>query len=230
MASGKVLWTRNKNEDDEIWDDTEMIAAYDRAMSKIKAEMSRRDKQRSGETSANKEVQNAREWKQGDYCRCVYSGDNVTYEAKIKCIKGEHCTVHYIGYGNEECIQLSDLSPSEGKKARQVQQARARSAVHTSSSNHSPKHSPMDFPSLGSLKRSPHQHSWNHSPKSYPDMMRPQGILPPPPPVFDGSVRDDEALASMLMSWYMSGYHTGYYQAMMHSKTSSQHQGHHSYS
>lgn len=42
-------------------------------------------------------------------------------------------------------------------------------------------------------------------------------LLPPPmPPGFlrpnDGPPSDNEAMASMLMSWYMSGYHTGYYQ------------------
>ncbi|XP_076342060.1 uncharacterized protein LOC143242518 isoform X2 [Tachypleus tridentatus] len=30
----------------------------------------------------------------------------------------------------------------------------------------------------------------------------------PPFPLDDEGVTDDEALASMLMSWYMSGYHT----------------------
>lgn len=43
---------------------------------------------------------------------------------------------------------------------------------------------------------------------------------PPPPPMIstlmnnsknDKSVTTDEALHSMLLSWYMSGYHTGYY-------------------
>ena len=42
---------------------------------------------------------------------------------------------------------------------------------------------------------------------------------PPPSPFFMDTGNDslasseEDALASMLMSWYMSGYHTGYYQA-----------------
>ncbi|VDO70805.1 unnamed protein product [Onchocerca flexuosa] len=39
--------------------------------------------------------------------------------------------------------------------------------------------------------------------------------LAPPPPIAFSNLpvpNDDEALASMLMSWYMTGYHTGYYQ------------------
>lgn len=43
----------------------------------------------------------------------------------------------------------------------------------------------------------------------------PPSFVPPPPPAFEGSddiASDQEALYSMLISWYMSGYHTGYYQ------------------
>lgn len=35
-------------------------------------------------------------------------------------------------------------------------------------------------------------------------------MIPPPPPMSVDMV-DDEALGSMLISWYMSGYHTGFY-------------------
>lgn len=35
-------------------------------------------------------------------------------------------------------------------------------------------------------------------------------MIPPPPPM-SADVVDDEALGSMLISWYMSGYHTGFY-------------------
>lgn len=33
----------------------------------------------------------------------------------------------------------------------------------------------------------------------------------PPPPSMSPDMVDDEALGSVLISWYMSGYHTGYY-------------------
>uniref|UniRef100_A0A8D3DNH1 Tudor domain-containing protein n=1 Tax=Scophthalmus maximus TaxID=52904 RepID=A0A8D3DNH1_SCOMX len=48
-------------------------------------------------------------------------------------------------------------------------------------------------------------------PPSWPPMM-PFGppMIPPPPPM-SPDMMDDEALGSMLISWYMSGYHTGYY-------------------
>ncbi|XP_076342305.1 uncharacterized protein LOC143242717 isoform X2 [Tachypleus tridentatus] len=43
----------------------------------------------------------------------------------------------------------------------------------------------------------------------------------PPFPLDDDGVTDDEALASMLMSWYMSGYHTSNYQALRQMRTES---------
>ncbi|KAK7115889.1 survival motor neuron protein 1-like [Littorina saxatilis] len=44
----------------------------------------------------------------------------------------------------------------------------------------------------------------------------PFSMMPPPPPPMPGdNVSDEnEALCSMLLSWYMSGYHTGYYQGL----------------
>lgn len=50
------------------------------------------------------------------------------------------------------------------------------------------------------------------APPPWPPMM-PCGppMIPPPPPPMSADMEDDEALGSMLISWYMSGYHTGYY-------------------
>lgn len=41
-------------------------------------------------------------------------------------------------------------------------------------------------------------------------------MIPPPPPISPDMLEDDEALGSMLISWYMSGYHTGYYLVSIH--------------
>lgn len=48
--------------------------------------------------------------------------------------------------------------------------------------------------------------------------VQPFPMMPPPPPPMPGdNVSDEnEALCSMLLSWYMSGYHTGYYQVCGH--------------
>ncbi|XP_075537180.1 survival motor neuron protein-like isoform X2 [Dermacentor variabilis] len=190
MAKGSVLWRRTETIDEDMWDDSDLIAAYDRAYEKIKKEIEKRNLTSSENSSAGQEPSTG--WKQGDYCIAVYSGDKLPYEAKIKCIRGKHCIVHYIGYGNEERVLLSDLHPSEGKKARQAQQARAGSSVHTSS-----------------VKSGSFQHC-----AGIPNGIPP---LPPHPSLFLENSAESGALSSMLMSWYLSGYHTGYYQALQQS-------------
>nr|XP_037268253.1 survival motor neuron protein-like isoform X2 [Rhipicephalus microplus] len=192
MAKGTVLWRRTENPDEDIWDDSDLIAAYDQAYEKVKKEIDRRNRTSSENSSAGQEPSTG--WKQGDYCIAVYSGDKLPYEAKIKCIRKKHCIVHYIGYGNEERVLLSDLYPSEGKKARQAQQARA-----------------------GSLPSEP---PWGAANLGVPFSSSSRGTPPLPahPPLILDNSAESEALSSMLMAWYMSGYHTGYYQALQQSR------------
>lgn len=192
MAKGSVLWRRNQFEEEEIWDDSEMIAAYNRAVSKIKDEISRRSRTPSETRASHSEP--STDWKQGDYCIAVYSGDKLPYEAKIKYIRGKHCMVHYIGYGNEERVLLADLHPSEGRQARLAQQARAKSAP-------------------GEPWKRQRRSAFSNTVARIPSIPP-----PPPPPPFSADVKDNEALSSMLMSWYMSGYHTGFYQALQQAR------------
>ncbi|CAN7983356.1 unnamed protein product, partial [Ixodes hexagonus] len=244
MAKGSVLWRRNEFEDDEIWDDSEMIAAYNRAVSKIKDEISRRSR-----SSSETKPEPPTGWKHGDYCIAVYSGDNLPYEAKIKYIKGKHCTVHYIGYGNEERVLLADLHPSEGRQARLAQQERAKSSSGTSKVDvvtrwrrkwhiSKPRRSlaraetiyvtnTPNFPRrialsdgrflsarpIGPFRLKNTAIRSKYKPLCVHASQRIPSIPPPPPPAaFSGDIKDNEALSSMLMSWYMSGYHTGFYQ------------------
>uniref|UniRef100_A0A224Z0C9 Survival motor neuron protein n=1 Tax=Rhipicephalus zambeziensis TaxID=60191 RepID=A0A224Z0C9_9ACAR len=212
MAKGTVLWRRTENADEDIWDDSDLIAAYDRAYEKIKKEIERRNRTSSENSSAGQEPSTG--WKQGDYCIAVYSGDKLPYEAKIKCIRGKHCIVHYIGYGNEERVLLSDLHPSEGKKARQAQQARAGSTVHTSDVTSGSSQHYAGIPNL------PSEPPWGAANLGVPFSSSACGTPPLPahPPLFSDSSAESDALSSMLMAWYMSGYHTGYYQALQQSR------------
>uniref|UniRef100_A0A131Y7Z8 Putative mrna splicing protein smn survival motor neuron n=1 Tax=Ixodes ricinus TaxID=34613 RepID=A0A131Y7Z8_IXORI len=213
MAKGSVLWRRTEFQDDEIWDDTEMIAAYNRAVSKIKDEISRRSRT-SSETQASQSEPPAG-WKQGDYCIAVYSGDHLPYEAKIKYLKGKHCTVHYIGYGNEERVLVADLHPSEGRRARLAQRERAESSVHASASSFPPHLPQWDAPQAvsGEPWKRQRRSAFSNTVARIPSIPP-----PPPPPPFTGDIKDNEALSSMLMSWYMSGYHTGFYQALQQAR------------
>lgn len=60
----------------------------------------------------------------------------------------------------------------------------------------------------------------SHSPMaSASSTTMPFPMMPPPPPMPNDSVtNENEALCSMLLSWYMSGYHTGYYQGLKQSQ------------
>lgn len=219
MEKGSVLWRRNQASEDDVWDDTDLIAAYDRAYSEIKKQIDKRTVSSSENSSVQEPPMG---WKQGDYCTAVYSADKLPYEAKIKCIKGRHCTVHYIGYGNEERVLLAALQPSEGKEARRAQQARAGSRVHMIGNPPSSTQRHIGIPAL------PCEPPWsgNASGLPNPGSSSVVPVIPPPPPpsVFKEGCPDSEALSSMLMSWYMSGYHTGYYEAVQQSQ---QADGHH---
>uniref|UniRef100_A0A6G5AC76 Putative mrna splicing protein smn survival motor neuron n=1 Tax=Rhipicephalus microplus TaxID=6941 RepID=A0A6G5AC76_RHIMP len=212
MAKGTVLWRRTENPDEDIWDDSDLIAAYDQAYEKVKKEIDRRNRTSSENSSAGQEPSTG--WKQGDYCIAVYSGDKLPYEAKIKCIRKKHCIVHYIGYGNEERVLLSDLYPSEGKKARQAQQARAGSNVHTTDATSGSSQRCTGIPDL------PSEPPWGAANLGVPFSSSSQGTPPLPahPPLISDNSAESEALSSMLMAWYMSGYHTGYYQALQQSR------------
>ncbi|KAF3850714.1 hypothetical protein F7725_012486 [Dissostichus mawsoni] len=72
---------------------------------------------------------------------------------------------------------------------------------------------PPGPPPMHAFRQGGSRRSGGHgpAPPSWPPMM-PFGppMIPPPPPMSPDMV-DDEALGSVLISWYMSGYHTGYY-------------------
>ncbi|KAL3224835.1 hypothetical protein MRX96_026223 [Rhipicephalus microplus] len=190
MAKGTVLWRRTKNPDEDIWDDSDLIAAYDQAYEKVKKEIDRRKPYFVGEL--------------------VSGARTVDWMETGK----KHCIVHYIGYGNEERVLLSDLYPSEGKKARQAQQARAGSTVHTSDETSGSSQRCTGIPDL------PSEPPWGAANLGVPFSSSSRGTPPLPahPPLILDNSAESEALSSMLMAWYMSGYHTGYYQALQQSR------------
>lgn len=159
------------------------------------------------------------------------------------------CFVRYRGYGNEEEHNLSDLLPSTGRNRKpklasdvetdSMDWSERQSPVSRSnrrgqrSGQHNPQPNntfswpgPSMFPPFQGMP--PPQFPFSTLPTfpgfSTGGFQHPAGLptVPPPPPplgddVLDG---DNEALCSMLMSWYMSGYHTGYYQGLRHARQS----------
>ncbi|CAN8021183.1 unnamed protein product [Ixodes persulcatus] len=250
MASGDddiVYKVSEDDRSDDLVDDEALIKAYNRAVSTNENEFTlqkqpststtgsgshKQQKKKGSKKTDTQASSKARDWKVGDFCRCTYSVDGRCYEAKIKCVDQEACTVRYIGYGNEEEVYLSELLPSEGKFARQRQTDQARRENATSSPT--PPSEEERGATAGHAARVLEAHHQHHDASSLPPFAMPvppveplfsrlppfmKQPIPPPPPICHGDLRNnEEALASMLMSWYMTGYHTGYYQGLQESK------------
>lgn len=143
----------------------------------------------SGDDDGSVSKQSQGQYKIGDYVRATYE-DGLDYEAKIISLDGEseNCVVKFIGYDNEETIDLNDLLPSWGKNIRKKQMRMAS----------------KDLTGGTESKR--------NVPNSYVPSSVPIPLLPPIPPMLNATTEDSENMSAMLMSWYMSGYYTGYYQ------------------
>ena len=62
----------------------------------------------------------------GDFCRAVFTDDNVEYEGILETLDvaedgREYGTVKFLGYGNAETHWIADLKPSLGNDARDKQ-------------------------------------------------------------------------------------------------------------
>ncbi|XP_041368999.1 survival motor neuron protein-like [Gigantopelta aegis] len=127
---GLVIFNRNQQseEDNDMWDDSALISAYDKAVSAMKAKLAERngdeieipEAQTLTETEKmmkkkkkkkNRPKKKKQKWNVGDFCRAVFSEDGLIYTGQITDIdydKGT-CVVKYKNYGNEEEHKLSDI-------------------------------------------------------------------------------------------------------------------------
>ncbi|XP_026880047.2 survival motor neuron protein 1 [Electrophorus electricus] len=257
-GTGDVIFCRGtgQSDDSDIWDDTALIKAYDKAVASFKNALKGDDdmapdnkKEKPGNKRKNNKKNKSRkrcnappdrEWNVGDSCYAVWSEDGNLYAATISSINQEKgtCVVYYTGYGNEEEQNLNDLIDieeldEESKKTADVKEAESSTEESDKSSTphqstqqkHNPKgKAPVGPPMWGAgLPPAPppgHHFRMSDSRRGDPGLafpgwppMIPPGppMIPPPPPMSPDMLGDDEALGSMLISWYMSGYHTGYY-------------------
>ncbi|XP_058512283.1 survival motor neuron protein-like [Ochotona princeps] len=183
-----VLFRRGtgQSDDSDIWDDTALIKAYDKAVASFKHALKNGD---IGETSEKPKITPRRkpvkknksqkkhtavplkQWRVGDKCSAVWSEDGCVYPATIASIdfKRETCVVVYTGYGNREEQNLSDLLSPTSKAAdgvdRSAQENENESQVSTDESENSSR-SPGWKPSNIKSK----SNAWN-------------SFFPPPPPV-----------------------------------------------
>ncbi|NXX85931.1 SMN protein, partial [Urocolius indicus] len=119
-----------QSDDSDVWDDTALIKAYDKAVASFKtalrngrsSEPSDKQEKRQGmKRKNNKKNRNRKrsgtvplkQWKVGDSCDAVWSEDGNMYLATITSINQKRgtCVVTYTGYGNQEEQNLSDILP-----------------------------------------------------------------------------------------------------------------------
>ncbi|KAJ8285359.1 hypothetical protein GJAV_G00025940 [Gymnothorax javanicus] len=128
-ASNEELFKREvrKSDDSDIWDDTALVKAYNKAVTSFKnilkdeeenaeppKESKPGKKRKSNKKNRSRKRSNAiyhKEWKVGDPCSAFWSVDGSLYPATITSIDEETgtCTIVYTDYGNEEEQNLVDL-------------------------------------------------------------------------------------------------------------------------
>ncbi|KAM5264603.1 survival of motor neuron protein-like [Ctenodactylus gundi] len=187
-----VLYRRGtgQSDDSDIWDDTALIKAYDKAVAsfkhalkngdisdKPKVETSDKPKgtpRRKPTKSKNQKKKNtppSKQWKVGDRCCAVWSEDGCIYPATIASLdcKRETCVVLYTGYGNREEQNLSDLLSPASEAADDVE--------HNAEENENESQISTDESENSS--RSPGNRTNNPKSKAAPW----GSFFPPPPPV-----------------------------------------------
>ncbi|XP_068560311.1 survival motor neuron protein 1 [Cebidichthys violaceus] len=163
MANGckDVLFSRGagQSDDSDIWDDTALIKAYDKAVASFKTALKGEDepeaskkslpgkKRKNNKKNQSRKRTNAppdKEWQVGDSCSAYWSEDGQLYAATISFIdeKKGTCVVVYTEYGNEEEQNLEDLLSeiSEGDEETNTKIKEAESSTEESDRSTTPNH------------------------------------------------------------------------------------------
>ncbi|XP_061529469.1 survival motor neuron protein 1 [Phycodurus eques] len=195
MANGckDVLFTRGtgQSDDSDIWDDTALIKAYDKAVASFKNALKGEDepqatfkippgkKRKNNKKKISRKRINAatdKEWQVGDSCSAYWSEDGQLYSATISSVdkKSATCIVVYTDYGNEEEQNLEDLLSeiSEGDDETKTTTQEAESSTEESDRSSEPiQH-----------KQQPHGKSQKAKFHKVPPPMWAPGFPPPCPP------------------------------------------------
>uniref|UniRef100_A0A6J0TC48 Survival motor neuron protein 1 n=1 Tax=Pogona vitticeps TaxID=103695 RepID=A0A6J0TC48_9SAUR len=191
-----VLFRRGtgQSDDSDIWDDTALIKAYDKAVASFKNALKNGDcsepvdktEQNAGTKRKNNKKNKSRkkcnsapqkQWRVNDACSAVWSEDGNVYQATVTSInrKKGTCVVVYTGYGNSEEQNLSDLLPPVDDEGTNEERSTAENENETL---YSTDESDLSFQSPGSKHNPKKPAQWNsHFPP------------PPPPPPVLGSGR-----------------------------------------
>lgn len=245
MSEENVLFLRgngNKSGDEDIWDDTALIQAYDKAVNLAKEQVAKRiamdapSQQKSQSSKHTNHVKKTlKKWTVGAPCRAVYSVDGQVYEAIVSKIHENSgmCIVKFVGYQNSEKVELSSLLESEGLQSQIAQQkdALAQKANETIDSDTSTYSSQQNSKQINGERMDydmedsrPFKNDFMPEPGYFTSTIDAMPPAPPLPPQLMAKLpeTDADALSSMLMSWYISGFHTGYYHGLKQAKVNQQ--------
>ncbi|CAL8248735.1 unnamed protein product [Merluccius merluccius] len=194
MANGSkgVLFARGtgQSDDSDIWDDTALIKAYDKAVASFKTALKGEGeddppafkketpgkKRKSNKKSLSRKRTNAppdKEWQVGEACSAYWSEDGQLYAATICAIdkKRGSCTVVFTDYGNQEEQSLQDLllENSEVEEETCVKANEAESSTEESDRSTTPQ---------------AHRRQAHNKPPKYKSPREPPPVLPPGLPGF----------------------------------------------
>ncbi|XP_062985758.1 survival of motor neuron protein-like [Elgaria multicarinata webbii] len=190
-----VLFRRGtgQSDDSDIWDDTALIKAYDKAVASFKNALKNGDcsepldkteqnagtKRKNNKKNKSRKKSNAaqqKQWRVNDACSAVWSEDGNVYQATITSInwKKGTCVVIYTGYGNREEQNLSDLLPPIDAEGTNEERSAAENDNET---QYSTDESDLSLQSPGNKHNRAKSAQWN---SPFP---------PPPLPPMPGSGR-----------------------------------------
>lgn len=124
-----LVWKKGKDQktfnedDDDIWDDTELIQAYDRAVQSIKEELSKESQGSPPKAAKTKKGKNKiHRWSVNDKCVCPYMEDGLYYPAQIIEVDQDSrkALVRYDEFLNEEELDLEDLLVTTSREAKKL--------------------------------------------------------------------------------------------------------------
>ncbi|NXR00075.1 SMN protein, partial [Sagittarius serpentarius] len=192
-----------QSDDSDVWDDTALIKAYDKAVASFKnalkneecsetsdkQEQCLRMKRKHNKKNRNRKKSNAvplKQWKVGDSCNAVWSEDGNVYPATIASISQKRgtCVVTYTGYGNQEEQNLSDLIPP------------ASSEIVNGMANSGENDSETPYSTDESEKSSQSPQNQNNCAKA---RFSPQNLRFPTPPAAPGVGRVSSALSEIIL-------------------------------
>ncbi|XP_011869375.1 PREDICTED: survival motor neuron protein isoform X2 [Vollenhovia emeryi] len=235
-----VLFVRgngNKSDEEDVWDDSALIQAYDRAVNLAKEEVAKRIAMDTQDRQIKQKPKNSnysshtkkpfKKWIVGAPCRAVYPADGQLYEAIVSHVDPNS------GYQNIETVQVNSLLESEGLQSQIAQQ---KNALKGKVDERVDSDTPIYIPSVQDSKQMNGERMDydTEDPRSFKKNFMPGferfnpaiDTMPPAPPLPPLMAKlpetDADALSSMLMSWYISGFHTGYYHGLKQAKINQQ--------